>query len=302
MRFLCGLILGVSIIGMAHADQAGVVEITDAHAAFIEAPSEATRTELLAVLSDYDGTASVETVQAYLELMASDSVGTDHAKTRESALATMRHIEPISDLLSRQYYEAKYIAAIAYFNGEQNPNALLEMAQVKGFTTQFYDEAGEKPDWAETLRWRADAWGLAMEAYFASARIRYPSESDIQAVLASYGSGEIARRSQNTASVSEASGLPQCAGELSQRPKIRFPSTRARRGMFGAVILRFGFDAEGQVVNPEILASVPQNAFDETVLTAVENWRYKPDRPRDVGKTCALVRSNVVLPITFQLN
>ena len=93
--------------------------------------------------------------------------------------------------------------------------------------------------------------------------------------------------------------LPQCEGKMIQRPKMRYPSGKAMRGMFGAVILGFELDQDGNVVDPKILASVPIEEFDDRSLETVGKWRFKPDDSDQVGVSCRVERSNVVQPIVL---
>ncbi|MEO0607696.1 MAG: TonB family protein [Pseudomonadota bacterium] len=303
MRVLLCVALSFLITFMgpnAQSETNNVAAVLKAQQAFTASETKATRRALLDALDAYDGETTVETVQAYLAVLVSDTGSGDYTKIRESGLATATHLEPVSDILPRQYVEAKYVAAAAYFNGRQHPNAMLEMAQVEGFSAQFLDATGEQPDWADKLRWQADAWGLAMRAYFQSAYKRHPSDADIDAILASYGvntDAEAARLAPG-----DTTGLPHCPGRLIQRPRMRYPTGGVRRGLYGSVILRFAFGPEGGVVDPEILASVPEETFDERALSAVQKWRFKPDKASDVGSTCALERTNVVLPVVFLLN
>ncbi|MEL6666180.1 MAG: energy transducer TonB [Pseudomonadota bacterium] len=277
----------------AMAQEAGISEVVAAQERFVDGPSDATRTGLLTALADYSGPPAVETVNAYMALVSSDSASGDAAKMRESALAATAHLEPVKEILPQQFAETKYVAAVAYFNDDPEPDAMLEMAHVEGFAKAYRDSLGEHPEWADRLRWKADAWGMAMEAYFDSSGKRWPSEEEINAILATY---PVPLDPSDSASDDQ---LPQCSGRMIQRPKMRYPSGKAMRGMYGAVILGFELDPEGRVVNPEILASIPIEEFDEKSLQTVGKWRYKPDDSDQVGVSCRLERSNVVQPLVF---
>ncbi|NQY40957.1 MAG: energy transducer TonB [Henriciella sp.] len=297
MKSIYALILVCLIhLGLpAMAQKTGISEIVAAQKSLADGPSDATRAGLLAALDDYSGPPAVESVNAYMSLVSSDSASGDTAKMRESALAAAAHFEPVKDIIPQQYAETKYVAAVAYFNDDPEPDAMLEMAHVEGFTKAYRDSLGERPDWATNLGWKADAWGIAMEAYFESDRKKPPSDAEINAILAAY---PVPQDATETASDNP---LPQCAGRMIQRPKMRYPSGKARRGMYGAVILGFELDPEGRVVNPEILASIPIEEFDEKSLQTVGKWRFKPDDPDQVGVSCRLERSNVVQPLIFQI-
>ena len=289
--FACLLSFGSA----ATAQESDISAVLAAKDSFADERSDKTRTDLLAALADYSGPPAVETVNAYMTLISSDSSAGDTEKMRESALAASAHFEPVKDIIPQQYAETKFVAAVAYFNDDPAPEAMLEMAHVEGFTKAYRDSLGEQPAWASKLKWKADAWGMAMEAYFDSARKRSPSDAEINAILATYPVP------QDAADESTDGALPQCSGRMIQRPKMKYPTGKAMRGMYGAVILGFELDPDGRVVNPEILASVPIEEFDERSLQTVGKWRFKPDDPDQVGISCRLERSNVVQPLIFQI-
>ena len=299
MKSICAFIFAclLSFSFAATAQEPDISGVLAAQTSFANGPSDKTRDDLLAALTDYSGPPTVETVNAYMALVSSDSAGGDAATMRESALAATTHLEPVKEILPQQFAETKYIAAVAYFNDDPVPDAMLEMAHVEGFAKAYRDSLGEHPAWANKLRWKADAWGMAMQAYFESDRKRPPSDAQINAILATYPVQQDAASEDTEAEPK----LPQCSGKMIQRPKMRYPSGKAMRGMYGAVILGFGLDPDGRVVNPEILASVPIEEFDEKSLKTVGKWRYKPDDPDQVGVSCRLERSNVVQPLIFQI-
>ncbi|MEM9375281.1 MAG: energy transducer TonB [Pseudomonadota bacterium] len=303
MRALWVVIISVFAIThhtLAAAQEDGLADVIAAHNTFIEDVSDDARGQLLAALSAYDGPPTVQSVNAYLTLMNRDATGDNDQHLRESALAAETHLIPIRSILPKHYVEAKYIAAVALFNDQQDRNAILEMTHVEGFVRAHFDEAGEKPEWAEDLKWKAEAWRMAMQAYFESTGESHPAPSEIQEILATYPVDEHLLNALEIELKIE-SDLPQCRGRMIQRPSLRYPVGKARRGMFGAVILKLQFDEEGNVVNPRVLASVPSGVFDERSLSTVEKWRFKADEPKAVGATCRIQASNVVQPLVFQL-
>lgn len=279
-------------------DISTVVQSQDA---YIENQTAETRANLFSALQAYNGAVAVETVQAYMLLVANDATAGDARSMRESAAAAAAHLEPVANILPKQYVETKFAAAVAYFNDEQAQDAMLEMAHAEGLARQFRNEMDEQPEWAWDLMWRADAWGMTMQAYFESARERYPADSEINAILDRYGADPDKMNAAVMADTDEA-GLPPCPGRMIQRPKMSYPSGGARRGMFGAVILSLEFDAAGNVINPGVLASVPIEEFDEKSLRVVGKWRFKPDDQSEVGVSCRIQRTNVVQPLVFSLD
>ncbi|MEC7291057.1 MAG: energy transducer TonB, partial [Pseudomonadota bacterium] len=275
-----------------------VTEIVAAKQAFSAQANEDTRAALFDALAAYDGDATVESVNAYMALLLHDATGDSIEDMYQSATAATAHFEPVSDILPKHYLEARFMAAVGLFNVEHAPEAMEEMAHVRGRAQSFEDATGERPAWATSLRWKADAWEMAMEAYFLSADEPYPSDSDIQSILASYGVDTATANARADRSVAER-GLPFCSGKLVQRPKLRYPIGGVRRGMYGAVILGLELDEEGNVIDREILASVPENQFDKKSLRVVKKWKYRATDENAVGVTCRLNRKNLVLPLTF---
>lgn len=294
------MILLVLLAPNAVSQEVDVTNVVIAQDAYISEITKDTRADLVAALTAYDDAPTVETVKAYLSLMVNDTAAGDYDDMFESATAARDHLAPVSDLLPKQYAEARFIVALAQFNGDLDEEAMIEMAHVEGFTRAYRDETGEQPEWARDLKWKSTAWTMAMDAYFESSRKRHPSEDEIEQILATYGSDTAFANSLAAESVDEA-GLPHCAGKMIQKPKMRYPTGRAMRGKFGAVILGLEFDQAGNVINPRVLASIPFDEFDEKSISTVGKWTFKPDDPRQVGVSCRLQRTDVVQPLVFQI-
>ncbi len=284
----------------AVAQELDNTEIVIASDAFAATPSENTRAALVNALAAYDGDPTVQSVNAYVSLLLYDSNGDSSKALHESASAATTHLQSVADILPKQYLEARFLAALAQFNLDQSTEAMIEMAHVEGRARSHRDNIGEHPDWANSLKWKADAWGMAMDAYFESKGDRHPRDSEIQAILAQYDSDDAAMDARAARSLDE-NGLPFCAGRMIQRPAMRYPAGKAMRGRFGAVILELEFDSEGKVINPKVLASVPFEEFDDRSLRTVGKWKFKPENPREVGVSCRLNRDSVVQPLVFQL-
>lgn len=282
-----------------NAQDFDITEIVAAQDAYVDAPTKDNRAILLQALADYSGEATVETVRAHHTVMTNDAQAGDYDAMYESASAARIHYEPVADLIQKQFAEASFIAAVARFNSDLESDAMTAMAHVQGFATAQRNEAGERADWAQDLMYKSDAWVMTMGAYFRSVREHHASDTEIEEILSTYGADDATINAIAVAGEDE-SGLPFCSGTMQQKPKLRYPRRKYLKGMFGAVILGLEFDAEGQVINPVILASVPLEEFDERSLQTVGKWRFKPDAPEQVGVTCRLNRTNVVQPLVFQ--
>ncbi|MCF8033936.1 MAG: energy transducer TonB [Desulfarculaceae bacterium] len=71
-------------------------------------------------------------------------------------------------------------------------------------------------------------------------------------------------------------------GEVDRAPLARgqapppYPYLARRRGISGAVTVRFLVDRQGVVRNLEVLNAKPAGIFEETVLKTVSRWRFAP--------------------------
>ena len=301
MRFVFSfcLMLFAGIVSLpATAQGDDVTGIVAAKDAFSASPTDANRGALIAALAGYNGNATVQSVSAYVRLLMHDALSEDDAQLVQSASLATAHMEPVSDILPKHYLEARFLAAVARFNQDPDPDLMLEMAHIEGRARAFTDTLGEHPAWAETLKWKADAWGMAMGAYFESQRERYPSDDDIQRVLALYGADVATRNARADRALNE-EGLAFCRGRLIQRPAIKYPTGQRRRARIGAVIMEFDVDSGGEVINPRVRASVPEGVFDEKTTDVVGKWKFRPDNRNAVGVSCRLERKNIVVPVTF---
>ena len=289
-----------ALLPSSFAQDLDVTEIVAAKQAFSAQANEDTRAALFDALAAYDGDATVESVNAYMALLLHDATGDSIEDMYQSATAATAHFEPVSDILPKHYLEARFMAAVGLFNVEHAPEAMEEMAHVRGRAYRIHDATGERPDWATSLRWKSDAWVLAMRAYFESVDEAHPSENDIEAILATYDADTFAINARSRSADAER-GLPLCPGKLVQRPKLSHPADVINRGRFGAVILSLELDDDGNVVAPEVRASVPGNYFDKKSLRVVKRWKFRAHDQDAAGTACRLNRKNVVLPIIFQL-
>jgi periplasmic protein TonB len=73
-------------------------------------------------------------------------------------------------------------------------------------------------------------------------------------------------------------------GQVDRAPMIAsqlpppYPYTARRRGIEGAVKIRFLVDEQGHVQHLEILEARPSGVFEESVLRTVPRWRFRPGR------------------------
>ncbi|MEO9969138.1 MAG: energy transducer TonB [Hyphomonadaceae bacterium] len=218
------------------------------------------------------------------------------------------HLRPFAELVPRHFVSAEFVAAISHFNANQDSDAQLRMTHLQGWLGQYGTKLGETaPDWVADEQARASAWGLAMGAWYTSSRTRGSTKRGISperlnAILESYTPKNVDTDPETTAlDLDESEGrLPFCEGELKQSPKLRYRAGDGQRGFFGAVIA--GFDIEdGRVVNLVVKAAVPEDRFEENALRTVSQWMWEPSENQSPGENCSMSRTNLALPLVFQL-
>ncbi len=77
----------------------------------------------------------------------------------------------------------------------------------------------------------------------------------------------------------------------------KYPSRYRRRNIEGEVKLELIVDENGQVTTVKILESSGYNLMDQSAMTAVRQWKFKPEQ-RD-GR---YVKSRLQLPVVFKIN
>lgn len=74
--------------------------------------------------------------------------------------------------------------------------------------------------------------------------------------------------------------------ELVKRVAPEFPRRALRGGFKGYVVIEYIIDTQGQVIEPKVVESQPDEVFDKAALSAIKQWQYKAnfsDREPDVA-------------------
>lgn len=66
------------------------------------------------------------------------------------------------------------------------------------------------------------------------------------------------------------------AREAVEQVAPEYPRGAERRGIEGTVRIAYSVDADGHVVNAEVVDATPAGVFDRAALAAIEAWRYAP--------------------------
>lgn len=91
--------------------------------------------------------------------------------------------------------------------------------------------------------------------------------------------------------------------EVDQQPRLlraiapRYPFAAAQKGIEGRVMLRFVVDSTGKAREAAIVESEPEGIFDESALSVVKKYKFKPAMKDGKAVDCI-----VKVPIKFTLN
>lgn len=84
--------------------------------------------------------------------------------------------------------------------------------------------------------------------------------------------------------------------QVLRRVEPTYPFAARSRNLTGKIMVKVLVSPDGEVTKPSILEANPKGIFEECVLEAVRQWRFKPGYHH--GRAVA---TWVVLPITFKL-
>ena len=90
--------------------------------------------------------------------------------------------------------------------------------------------------------------------------------------------------------------------EVDQPPRVirkidpLYPFAAKRKGLEGAVTLKFIVTKEGKVVEASVVKGEPPGIFDSSALKAIIRWRFKP-AIKD-GKSVDVI---IMAPLAFKL-
>lgn len=75
-----------------------------------------------------------------------------------------------------------------------------------------------------------------------------------------------------------------------------FPLAARQRGISGKVVVKFLVKIDGSVAKASVVEAMPQGIFEQSVLEAINKWKFHPGRYRGNA-----VATWMVLPIQFRL-
>jgi TonB family protein len=233
-------------------------------------------------------------------LYVSESTAGDWEKSATDALAAAQYLSRHSGLVARQRSAELHAASVQFIRGRgqiaQGRNNYYEtIADVHDRIVADLEAASSQSDRAALwpLKWRAEAWTLAIESYLTS---NYEQiESHISTKLRPR---ELARPTMGEIAEDPAlAQIPFCDGEFEGK-KMTYPSSKAYVGLVGSVIARLETDAKGKVVKVAVAAAVPGDGFGESVAKTLSTWSFKPAKGVDTS-TCRMETRNRYYKVIF---
>ena len=222
----------------------------------------------------------------------------DATKAADAAIA---HLSAVQGEVFSEYATARMVSLTSGFNRRQSITHYEGMLDLKNEIDGEIDrlkasDADSAANALIPLSHLALAWDGAMSAY-----------------LTSSGEGDEVDRAKSVAEAAytpvepeegleeRPGGVPFCGGGFEEPPRLRYPSTELRRGIVGSIVMGFGLDANGRPTDLQILASVPDNTFDDVALKAMDNLQWVAPEGTDAS-TCTLERKNIVFPFVFSID
>ncbi len=275
---------------------AGTPRILSAYAEWNTRPGRSTLGRLRAALvAEADLPPTMISLRAFREVYLVDNAEERFSQSVDTAeLAAEHFAKAEGGGLPEFESEARLVAAVSGFVNRPKLPAMEKMAALSAeFFGQYYRAGEDGPAWMKDRYWQSEAWLYGMNAYFKSRSQPSLDEGDWKALQRA----EIASVPDWPAQAS-LDAQPLCAGELIQKPALKYPGSAKTQGMNGAVIVEFDIE-DGVLANFEVLASVPLDGFREKSLETVSQWTWRfTEAP---GPHCTTSRDNVVIPLTFWL-
>lgn len=297
----CAAAMPVAAFTSERADAPYSAAVLNAYVAWKNAPDRKNYKALVSELSKIGASPpTTVSVSAFRDVYVSALKAQDWLNLTKQAEQAAEHFKLGGDSVRQFRMEAKLLAVSAAFNATPKPPQLSDMAHLRGelgrmrLLFKIEHPEDDYPEWMESSYWSANAWEVAMSAYFLSIQKKAISDKEIEEIVDGYIADLPAKPD------GEDGKLPMCDGTLVQKPMIRYPAIAGYQGRVGSVILGFRFEPDGKVADPKVLAAVPVDGFRDEVIKAVSQWYFKPDEdPATAG--CRLDHDSVVQSYAFAI-
>ncbi len=211
------------------------------------------------------------------------------------------HLKPVRDLVPDRWAIAELLSATADFNENRDFASYDKISDLAAWLRgKRRDEALKAP--LRSLDYQAMAWRYALGAYFRSfenvsfsnvsrdGRFKYENEFDqaeerAEAILAEFPK-------------TMSSEPPFCSGKVVKPPRPTYPSSAARKGYVGAVVLGVDFE-DGEISNIEVLASIPDDTFASASVRGMKTFRWKFDEVQEEPGCTRTKKTAMIYPFEY---
>jgi len=241
---------------------------------------------------------SLLTIAAFEAFCAQQPDEPDWEEVARRATLASSHLQQVRDILPARWATAELLSITAAFNADPKFETYDRVSDLNAWVL------GKRRDkaYSENLRsldYQTMAWSSAMSAFFRSwndGRSKYrkkfkDAEARAEAIKAGF-------ESKGWSDEPGTGRLPFCSGEVLAPPKPSYPKDAARKGYVGAVIIGISFK-DGRISGTNVLAAVPDQAFERVSIDSVEHFRWVFDEtPRD--PECTATKENaIIIPLEY---
>lgn len=241
-----------------------------AYARFVDAGQRRRPSNILRkALANYDGVSASnpDYAQMWLHLATADLKAERYKNARESSAKAEEKLKAITPQDSKNIAQAILFGGVAWVAPyPRTANDIINARRAFIRASQLFepqqDISNFDPIFAAIMAWDyAAASALSSLPLSAEAHQRH---SETPAKLEGHMPPLIAGRPTNRSE--------RCEFDWDRKPP-RYPSKALRRGYIGAAIIGFHVSPDGAVLEPRVLAEVPQDTFGAHVIKSMENWQ-----------------------------
>lgn len=244
---------------------------------------------------------SLLTIAAFEAFYEAIAPTTDWGRIVVRARLAASHLQQVRHIFPDRWATAELILATAAFNESQDFTAYDKISDLEAWLRgkrrdNTFDER------LAPIHYEAMAWQFALTAFFTSydnasvAKVNRYGRSNYQKQmdLAQERAAAITDRFERTPS----NEPPLCSGEIVANASPSYPRKAARRGYIGAVVLGIDFE-DGKISHVEVLAAVPDDAFEQASLDGMETFRWEFDRVQETPNCTRTKRTAMVYPLLY---
>lgn len=286
------------------------VALLKAYSAWKDKSDRSTRNLLDQALEDVgdEGLTSLS-LTAHHNRYIADFKDQNWRQASQTAAQAASHFAPFRSVIGEQWSDASIASIVAGFNSRPDTKDVMDMAYHRLELEKIRYMTETKPDWLNSHRYLAEAWQMAMSAYFApgvgpriGSRIEGPDPQDLNRRVKEIMGRALEFKQERPEVASDVeeedeSRLPPCDGTFDMTPPLRYSAVAAQKRMYGAVIARIKVE-DREVADVEILAAVPSSSFEEDAEETIRKWEWIPEG-ETVGVTCDPSYRTIIQPMTF---